>query len=344
MFPQCPADRFLVHDWRGGVIELGRLEAPLVAALTQGAASFDWPVQVNRIIRDGGFSLIISIGQVVPHEVSGMANHAKNILVGAGGKEAINKSHFAGALYGLERIMGRRDTPVRAFFDEGLRRFAAQLPPILWVLTVVSPKAGSAGGSGPDSAPQVHGLYAGFGRECFELASALSQELNITAVDKPVRKAVVYLDPREFQSAWIGNKAVYRTRMAIADGGELLILAPGVTRFGEDPAIDALIRRHGYCSAEEVQERMRRDRELAELQSAAAHLVHGSSNGRFTIRYCPNAALSREEVEGVRYAWGDLGRGLKRYPPATLNPGWNRLADGEEFYWIPNPALGLWKA
>ena len=344
MFTHCPADRFLVHDWRDGVLELGRLEAPLVAALTQGAASFEWPVQVNRIIQDGGFSLIISIGQVVPHEVSGMANHAKNVLVGAGGREAINKSHFAGALYGLERIMGRRDTPIRAFFDEALRRFEARLPPILWVLTVVSPNAAAAGGNGPDSAPPVHGIYAGFGRECFELAAALSQELNITVVDKPIRKAVVYLDPQEFHSAWIGNKAVYRTRMAIADGGELLILAPGVTRFGEDPAIDALIRRHGYCSAEEVQDRMRRDRELAELQSAAAHLIHGSSDGRFTIRYCPNAALSQEEVEGVRYAWGDLDQGLKRYPPAALTPGWNRLAGGEEFYWIPNPALGLWKA
>ena len=53
-------------------------------------------------------------------------------------------------------------------------------------------------------------------------------------LDQPLRKAVVYLDPHEFRSTWLGSKAIYRTRMALADGAELIILAPAVKEFGED--------------------------------------------------------------------------------------------------------------
>ncbi|MDR1957268.1 MAG: lactate racemase domain-containing protein [Treponema sp.] len=344
MFPGTPRDKFLVHDWRRDVVELGRLEADWVADVSHGAVRYDWPVQVNKLLRDGGFSLILSIGQVVPHEVVGMANHGKNIFVGTGGKEAIDKSHFVGASYGMERMMGRTDTPVRALFDEGMCRFGNRLPPILWVLTVVGIRgddeaaaAGKARGS-----LAVRGLYIGFGRDCFEAAAALAQEVNVDILDEPIKKAVVYLDPEEFRSTWLGNKAIYRTRMAMADGGELLILAPGLERFGEDPGNDALIRKHGYRPAQVIQEKVVRDPELAAGLSAAAHLIHGSSEGRFTVRYCPGPGLSRAEIEGVGYEWGDLAEGLARYDPKTLGLGWNRLPTGERIFFVPNPALGLW--
>jgi nickel-dependent lactate racemase len=330
MFPGTPPDRFRVHDWRRDVVELGRLEAEWVAHT--GGVRFDWPVQVNRLLRDGGFSLILSIGQVVPHEVAGMANHSKNILVGTGGKEAIDKSHFVGARYGLERILGRIDNPVRALFDEGLRRFGHALPPVLWALTVV-------GGQGE---PAVRGLYVGFGRECFEKAAALAREVNMEFLDEPVEKAVVYLDGGQYRTTWLGNKAVYRTRMAIADGGELLILAPGLEGFGEDPELDALIRRYGYRSGAAIRDLAGRERDLAENLSAAAHLIHGSPEGRFTVRYCPGPGLSRSEIEAAGYAWGDLDRALKRYKPQTLKPGRQTLPGGEEIFFIPNPSLGLW--
>jgi nickel-dependent lactate racemase len=344
MFPGTPVDTFIPHDWRQDVVELGRLEADWIAAISQGAACYDWPVQVNKLLRDGGFSLILSIGQVVPHEVVGMANHAKNIFVGTGGKEAIDKSHFVGASYGMERMMGRTNTPVRAMFDEGMRRFGNRLPPILWVLTVVGARtdaeAVAAGKSRGSLA--VRGLYIGFGRDCFEAAAALAQEVNVAILEEPIKKAVVYLDPEEFRSTWLGNKGIYRTRMAMADGGDLLILAPGLERFGEDPGNDTLIRKHGYRPGKVIQEKVSQDPELAASLSAAAHLIHGSSEGRFTVRYCPGPGLSRAEIEGVGYQWGDLAAGLSRYDPKTLGLGWNTLADGERIFFVPNPALGLW--
>jgi nickel-dependent lactate racemase len=349
MFPGTPADKFLVHDWRNGIAELGRLDADRVEKICEGAVRYAWPVQVNKLLQksgqeSGGFSLILSIGQVVPHEVAGMANHAKNIFVGTGGKEAIDKSHFAGAVYGLERIMGRADNPIRALFDEGLRLYAHKLPPILWILTVVGRRTDAeAAAAGKERGTlAVRGLFIGFGRECFEKAAALSREVNVEVMNEPVRKAVVYLEPEEYRTTWLGNKAIYRTRMAIADGGELLIMAPGLERFGEDLGIDALIRKHGYRPGAEVIDRIASDAELGGNLSAASNLIHGCSEGRFTIRYCPGPGLSRKEIESVGFEWGDLRAAEARYDTSKLSSGWNTLADGERVFFVPNPALGLW--
>ena len=291
----------------------------------------DVPVEVNRRLLDSSYQLILSIGQVVPHEVVGMANHAKNIFVGCGGSRMINASHMLGAFYGMERMMGKDRTPVRAVFDYAWEHFASRLP-IHFILTVTD---------APQGVIRNHGLFIGRERARFEEAVRLAQQKNITLLDKPIQKAVVYLDEVEFKSTWLGNKSVYRTRMAIADGGELVVLAPGVDKFGEDKAIDPLIRQYGYCGREKVLQRVKTEEKLQNSLSAAAHLIHGSSDGRFLITYCTRH-LSREEVEGVHYGYLPYDEAVKRYDPDKLKPGYNTLPDGEEIYYIPNPALGLW--
>jgi nickel-dependent lactate racemase len=339
MYPKTPQALFRVHDWRNDVVTLGRIEKAWVEKATDGSAWYDWPVQVNKLLLEGGFSMILAIGQVVPHEVIGMANHTKNLFVGTGGKEAIDKSHFAGASYGMERMMGRTDTPVRALFDEGFRRYGDRLPPVLHALTVIGQRA--------DGTNAMRGLYVGFGRECFEEAAARARKVNVNLLDEPIKKAVVYLEPEEFRTTWLGNKAVYRTRMAMADGGELLILAPGLERFGEDIDVDRLIRKFGYRPGREILELVGKEKELAENLSVAAHLIHGSSEERFTVRYCPGPGVSRAEIESVGYEWGNLDEALARYDVKKLKLGWNTLpaesnSGGERFFFVPNPALGLW--
>ena len=140
------------------------------------------------------------------------------------------------------------------------------------------------------------------------------------------------------------NKAVYRTRMAIADGGELIVLAPGVDHFGEDPAIDRLIRKYGYCGRLKVLEQFRapENQDLRDNMGAAAHLIHGSSDGRFSITYAVRPHITREEIEGVHFKWADYDEMAARYDPRRLSYGYNILPGGEEVYFIPNPALGLW--
>ena len=344
MFRKTPLNKFRIHDWRNNVVTLGRIEGSLVEKFSEGKVRYDWPVQVNRELPDGGFSLILSMGQVVPHEVVGMANHLKNIFVGTGGKEAIDKSHFIGACYGMEKMMGRADTPVRALFDEGYKRFGDQLPPILFALTVISPRSEEEvkkTGTHPGSLA-LRGIFIGFGRECFEEAAALSRQVNVDLLDEPIKKAVVYLEPEEFRTTWIGNKAVYRTRMAMADGGELLILAPGLERFGEDRGVNKVIRKYGYQPSKVILQKAEEEKDLAENLSVAAHLIHGSSEGRFTVRYCPGSKLSRAEIEAVGYEWGSLKEAASRYNVNKLSLGWNTMDDGEKFFFVPNPALGLW--
>ncbi|MFM9092185.1 MAG: D-mannonate epimerase, partial [Verrucomicrobiota bacterium] len=332
MFPTVPADRFRVHNWRTGITTVGTVPAEFVRTVSEGAVEFPWPAQVANLIAEGGHDLILSIGQVVPHEVIGMANYNKNIFVGTGGVEGINKSHFVGAAYGMERMMGRADTPVRRILNYAGEHFTRHLP-IVYIHTVVARGAGGA--------LEVRGLFIGDDAEVFNRAAALSLEVNFEMLEAPLNKVVVHLDPAEFKSTWLGNKAVYRTRMAMADGGELLILAPGLREFGEDHEIDRLIRKYGYRGTPATLAATRANPELQQNLSAAAHLIHGSSEGRFGITYCPGH-LSRAEIEGVGFKWADLAETTRRYDPARLRDGWNTLPDGERIFYISNPALGLW--
>lgn len=336
MFGKTPANLVRIHDWRNDVVTLGRVSAEIVEEVSEYKVHFDWPVQVNRLLVEGNFDLILSIGQVVPHEVVGMANYNKNVFVGTGGFEAINKSHYVGAVYGMERMMGRADTPVRRLFNYASENFAKQLP-IVYVLTVV--------GVNKEGKQQTYGLFVGDDFAVFDVAAKLSLEVNFQMVEKPLKKVVVWLDPTEFKSTWLGNKSIYRTRMAIADGGELVVLAPALKEFGEDKEIDRLIRKYGYFGTPETLKAVEDNEELRNNLGAAAHLIHGSSEGRFSITYCPGKRaenLTREEIESVGFLWGDIDETMQKYNFQHLKEGFNSLPDGEEVYYISSPALGLW--
>lgn len=332
MFGDIPFERMLVHKWRTDVVKLGEIPADFLSEITDGL--WDEPVwaEVNRLVMDRSYDLIISPGHVVPHEVIGMANHSKNLFVGVGGSEMINKSHMIGAVYGMERMMGKDHTPVRRMFDYGMEHFLNDRP-ILFVLTVTT---------APEGNIHTHGIFIGEGRECLTNAVKLAQQKNIDFVEHGLKKCVVYLDPEEFQSTWLGNKAVYRTRMAMADGGELIILAPGVERFGEDEQVDGLIRKYGYKGRLKTLEEFKKpeNTDLRENMGAAAHLIHGSSDGRFTITYAVKN-ISKEEIKSVGFNAADYDELAEKYNPDRLQYGYNEV-DGEEIYYIPNPALGLW--
>jgi nickel-dependent lactate racemase len=333
MFGATPLHLFRVHDWRNDVVTLGEVPAEFIYSQSEGKLDYPWKAQVNKLLVEGGFDLIASVGQVVPHEVIGMANYNKNVFVGTGGPEGINKSHFLGAVYGMERIMGRADNPVRRVYNYASEHCAAQLPPIVYVLTVVA--------RSEDGKLCVRGLFIGDDSECFTRAAELSLKVNFEMVDAPLKKVVVYLDPAEFKSTWLGNKSIYRSRMAIADGGELLVLAPGLKEFGEDKQIDALIRKYGYRGTPETLAWVKDSDDLKNNLSAAAHLIHGSSEGRFSITYCPGQ-LTRQEIEAANFSYADVNPMMKKYHPEKLIDGMNILPGGEEIYFISNPALGLW--
>ena len=331
-FGGIPEERFLVHNWRTGVHSLGEIPAAFVKEASTGITDKPIPVEIANALTQ--YDRLFSIGQVVPHEVVGMANFTKNIVVGCGGSGFISASHMVGAAYGAERIMGETDTPVRRLFDYAEEHFLGGLP-LTYVLTVTVTEGDEL---------RIIGLYIGEGperRRAFEAAAALSRQRNITHLPRPIKTCVVWLDKKEFHSTWVGNKAVYRTRMALAEGARLLILAPGVKTFGEDADNDRLIRKYGYCGRENVLALCKTEKDLQSNLSAAAHLIHGSSDGRFQIAYAA-PLLGREAVEVVGYQYADYDEMARRYNPNALKPGFN-MVDGEEIYYVHNPALGLWK-
>jgi nickel-dependent lactate racemase len=332
MYKGVPKDLFRIHDWRRDVVTIGTVPGEFVSKISGGALDYSWPAQLNKLVFNGGHDLIISVGQVVPHEVIGMANYNKNLFVGTGGPEGINKSHFIGAIWGMERIMGKASNPVRSLLNYASANFTNHLP-IIYVHTVI--------GRDDTGKLVVRGLFIGDDEEVFRLAADLSVKVNFSILEKPLNKVVVYLDPSEFKSTWLGNKSIYRTRMAIKDNGELIVLAPGLKEFGEDKEIDRLIRKYGYRGTPATLKSLKENEELRNNLSAAAHLIHSSSEGRFSITYCPGN-LTRQEIESVNFRYNDLESMTKKYNPEKLKDGFNIMSDGEEIFYISNPALGLW--
>jgi len=329
-----PLDAFKAHNWRSDIVRKGEVPGDMLSELSGGKVDYSVGVEVNKMLLDD-YDLIFSVGQVVPHEVVGMANYTKNICVGAGGSDIINKSHFLGAVCNMETILGRGDTPVRRLFNHAVETFLSDLP-VTYIHTVVEQDYDSG-------EMHLRGFYAGQEAAVYTDACELAQKVNITLLDREPKKVVVYLDPHEFQSTWLGNKSVYRTRMAIADEGELIVLAPSLKEFGEDPTIDKLIRKFGYNGTPATLKAVEENEDLRDNLGAAAHLIHGSSEGRFKITYCPGEdGVTLEEIRSVGFEAAPYAEMAARYNPDELKDGFNTLPDGEEIFYISNPALGLW--
>jgi nickel-dependent lactate racemase len=332
MFGSIPHSRIHPHDWRNGVTRVGTIPGSLVKEKSAGAADWDIPVDLNTMTVTEKWDLIINIGHVVPHEVLGFANHNKNYFIGLGGKDTICASHLAAATYGIENNLGKLITPLRACYNWAEDQFLGNLPDVYFQVVMQRD---------PQNKLVHSGIYVGDDLETYLMAARRSRIQNVTVFDKPLKKVVAVMQADEFRRTWVANKAVYRTRMAIADGGELLIIAPGVSAFGEQPEVDAFIRKYGYQPTAKVMALYKQNRDMQDLAHATAHLMHGTSEGRFTITYAP-AALTEAEIRQVYYNYMPLHAALARYNPAKMKEGFNTMPDGEEVFFISTPSAGLW--
>jgi nickel-dependent lactate racemase len=334
-------ERVLEHRWRDGVSTVGEIPADEVSAIAERDLELSLPLTVNSTLVSGRYNLVVAAGQVVPHEVAGFGGYTKHVCIGLGGRETIHRSHFISAMCGIEETLGQVDAPVRTLINDAFERFLESRCRTLFLLTVVDNRGG---------VDRLRGLFAGeggmraSGGAAFSAAAALAAALNITTVSEPYDVCVAYMNPIEFHSTWLANKAIYRTRLAMADGGELVVVAPGVERFGEDDVIDALIRRHGYRGRDAALAAVADDAALAQNLAAAAHLVHGSTEGRFRVRYCPGAKLDRADIEAVGFEYVSPDEVAARFG-ADLDRAAGTLRDsrGGEFVVIPNAGLGLWR-
>ena len=242
MFGSIPESKILKHDWKKDGKKLGTIPADYVEKITQGRANWEIPISINRTVLEGNWDLIINVGHVVPHEVLGFANHNKNYFIGLGGKDTICASHMAAACYGIENNLGLLVTPLRHCYNKAENEFLSHLPHVYIQVVMAYNKEGNL----------VHtGFYCGDDLDTYLLAAKQSMAENITIVP-PLKKVVAIMQGDEFFSTWVANKAVYRTRKAMADGGELIIIAPGLKRFGEQDEVDKIIRKYGYSGTEKV--------------------------------------------------------------------------------------------
>ena len=327
-----PMDAYIAHDFRTSIEVVGTVPGAYLDQVSEGLFKDDVTVSVNRELLSGKYDAIISIGQVVPHELAGMAGYTKNLVVGCGGGDMINVSHFLGVFYGRHRIVGNVDTPPRRLFDYIQKNFLDKLP-ITFVLTVMAQQ---------DGADIFKGLFIGKERDSFEQAVALSQQVNITHVEKPVKKCVVWMDPHSYHSTWVTNKAVYRTQRALAEDGEVIVIAPGLHTFGENDLADQMIRKYGYRPREEMLELYKNDPVLSKNMSLAGHLIRSGPRPDTKLTFCTNL-LTREEIEHASYCYMTVEEAMEAYPCEDWETGWKTLPNGEEIYFVRNAALGLWQ-
>ncbi len=334
MFGSVPEEKIHVHDWRSGSTVIGEVPSSFVKEVSGGKVDWAIPVSLDNFLLNGNWDLVLNVGHVVPHEVLGFANHNKNYFIGLGGKDMICASHLMAACCGIENNLGTLTTPLRKCFNKAEEDYLGFLPDAYFEVVMAYDAEGKL----------VHtGVYAGDDVETYLEAARASQKQNITVVP-PLKKIVAVMQGDEFYSTWVANKAIYRTRKALAQGGELLIIAPGLERFGEQPEIDAIIRKYGYSGTENVMRLYKEcpdDGDLKNFAVGTAHLIHGSSEGRFTITYAPGK-MSQKDIESVCFNYADINETLKRYNPAELKNGFNTMPDGEEIYFISTPSAGLW--
>jgi len=334
MFGDIPEECIHKHDWINSVVKIGEISGDFLKIATDGKADWPMPIEIHKAVVSGEYDLIINIGQIVPHEVLGFGNHNKNYFIGLGGKGTITTSHIGAAVCGIENNLGQIISPMRACFNLAQKKFMSDVPDV-FILIVQD-------NEGKDGSLQTSGLFIGDDNETYLAAAKYARKQTVHIFDKPIKKVVCLMDEREFNSTWVANKAVYRTRKVIADDGELVVIAPGVERFGEKEEVDRMTRKYGYKGTPNALRAYNEDPELHELGHAAAHLSNGSSEGRFKITYAPGH-LTKEEIEGVGYEYMDINEAIAKYNPEKLKPGFN-VVDGEEIFFVNTPTLGLWTA
>ncbi|MCK9618455.1 MAG: lactate racemase domain-containing protein [Lentimicrobiaceae bacterium] len=332
MYPGIPHELFKRHDWKNDIVRIGTIPSEIIKKLTNGLVDFPLYCEINKTIIEGRWDQIISVGQLVPHELVGIANYNKNLFIGVGGKDIIDKTHFIGAKYGSEKLIGHVSSPVRKVLDYMSEHFTSQLP-ISYILTV----------RGMDDKGRIvsRGIFAGNDVECYLQGAALCQQVNINLLDKEYNKVVVYLDPEEFKSTWVGNKAIFRTRMAVTDGGELIVLCPGINTFGEDPTNDLIIRKYGYQNGDNLLRAFNENGDLDKHMTPLSHLLISSAENRFKVTYGVKN-ISQKEIESVHCNYADYNELEKIYNPFRLMDGENVMPDGEVIYYVSKPAQGLW--
>jgi len=337
LLPGVPAELIFCHAWRDAGISLGEVPRDVVAAHCGGMVDSPLPITLNAALCDGRYDGLLNLELVLPHAQLGFTGPPQNLVWGHAGLATHQAAADLAARTGWENNLANLVPPLRQCLAWGAKELLngglIKLPPIAHLAIVC----------GDDShrrrAPLA--LYAGPDDECYLLAALLARKQNVAALDEPLPRVVALLSGDQFDTLWSAVEVVSCLRMALNAGGELLLIAPGLIELSSDAATAALVARHGYAGAAELAAAARREPELAAEAVAAAHLRQGSTEGRFWITVATDG-LDAETLRRANLKHVELSEAYLRYRPAHRRGGWNTTDDGEKFYYVPNPAEGLW--
>ncbi|MEV6301296.1 lactate racemase domain-containing protein [Actinoplanes sp. NPDC051861] len=215
------------HEWwvPETLVSLGGITAERVAQLSEGRMRQPVDVTLNRAVVEHDVCLVI--GPVFPHEVVGFSGGNKYFFPGVAGQEIIDFSHWLGALISSAAIIGTRGlTPVRALIDEA----AALIPARRLALCLVVQSGTGA----------LHAAAFGPPEQAWAACADVSAQTHVRYLDTPVRR-VLSIIPEKYDDMWTGAKGFYKVEPIVADGGQVIIYAPHITRISQmHPEIEQL--------------------------------------------------------------------------------------------------------
>ncbi|MEU4425021.1 lactate racemase domain-containing protein [Actinoplanes sp. NPDC024001] len=219
----------LNHEWwkPETFVSLGEIDADRVAELSEGRLKQPVRVALNRAVVEHDVCLVI--GPVFPHEVVGFSGGNKYFFPGVAGQEIIDFSHWLGALITSADIIGTRGiTPVRALIDQ-----AASLIPSRRLALCLVVQSGTGG---------LYALSFGSPEAAWASCADVSAQTHVRYLDAPVRR-VVSVVPVKYDDMWTGAKGFYKVEPVVADGGQVIVYAPHITRIA---AMHPEIEQIGY--------------------------------------------------------------------------------------------------
>jgi len=209
---EFPGHRFFNHRWDlpETLRKIGTISEDRIHELSGGLFRESVDVVINAAVL--AYDLVLILGPVFPHEVIGFSGGNKYLFPGISGGDFLHFFHWLGAVVTCPRVIGYKETPVRALVNHA----ATMVPtPRHCLAMVVRPDGGLAG------------LYAGTPEEAWSAAADLSARIHIVYKEKPFH-TVLGRAPEMYDELWTAGKVMYKLEPVVADGGTLIIHAPHV--------------------------------------------------------------------------------------------------------------------
>ncbi len=208
------------------------------------------PIFVNRLAQKT--DLMIGIGQIVPHRVSGFSGGGNIVQPGISGEETTGKTHWLSAQFRGRDILGKIENPVK----EEIERIALKAG-LKWIINTIQ-----------DGTGRMVDAVAGDPILAYRKGGARS--LQVYQAELPQDADIVVADSHPYDSElWLASKGIYASELAVKQDGVTILVSPCPE--GVAPSHPEVLE-FGYQTFERVEQWVRQGK--IKKMTAAAHLVH----------------------------------------------------------------------